>query len=53
MDRFENNPSGALADTKPLFASNLLALFYMLRKNFKPRQAPVQPTGNSLRTEEE
>ncbi len=52
MDRFENDSNGVLADTAPLFASNLLALFYMLRKNFKPRQAPVQPTGNSLRTEE-
>ncbi len=53
MSQFKQDNNGTLADTKPLFASSLLALFYVLRENFAGRRAPVKPAENPLRTEEE
>jgi hypothetical protein len=43
MNQFEHDTNGALVESTPLFASNLLALFYVLRKNFNERRLPVKP----------
>lgn len=45
MNRIERDTNETLADTAPLFASSLLALFYVLRKNFNQRRASAKPAG--------
>ncbi len=43
MNQIEFEINGAMVESTPLFASNLLALFYVLRKNFNERRLPVKP----------
>ena len=52
MNQFEHETNGALVDTTPLFASSLLALFYVLRKNFTERQAAEKPVNKNSQAEE-
>ena len=43
MNQFEHETDGALVDTAPLFASSLMALFYVLRKNIQERRLSEKP----------
>ena len=43
MNYFEHDTNGALVERTPLFASNLLALYYVLRENMTERRLPVKP----------
>lgn len=38
MNQIEHETNGDLIDTTPLFASNLLALYYVLRQNYNERR---------------
>jgi hypothetical protein len=53
MNQSENHTNGSLVGTTPLFASSLLALFYVLRKNFNKRRVFAGSVDSSLQTEEE
>ena len=53
MNQFEHEPNGALLSTTPLFASSLLALFYVLRENFTERRLAKKPTEESSKAKEE
>jgi len=53
MNQSENHTNGSLVDTTPLFASSILALFYVLRKNFNKSRAFAGSVDSSLQTEEE
>jgi len=53
MNRFEHDTHGTLVNATPLFASNLLALFYVLRKNLNERRIPDKPADRALLVEEE
>jgi len=53
MNQFENDTNGALVDTTPLFASTLLTMFCLLRKNFNERRLPDTPADGALQGEEE
>jgi len=52
MNQFEPEANGALVNSTPLFASSLLALFYVLRKNFTERRMAEKPTEKTSRAEE-
>jgi len=52
MNQLEHEANSALANTTPLFASNLLALFYVLRKNFIERRMDEKPTEKNSQIEE-
>ena len=52
MNRVEHDTNGTLVNTTPLFASSLLALFYVLRKNFNERRLPVKPVDRSSQNDE-
>ena len=52
MNQFEHETNGALVDNKPLFASSLLALFYVLRKNFTERRSAEKPVNETSQAEE-
>lgn len=47
MNQIEFELNGAMVESTPLFASNLLALFYVLRKNYNQRRQPVKPVNKS------
>lgn len=51
MNQFENDTNGAMVDTTPLFASSLMALYYVLRKNFNERRVPRRTADNSSQAE--
>ncbi len=53
MNRFETDTHGTLVNAVPLFASNLLALFYVLRKNLDERRSPDKPADRALAAKEE
>lgn len=53
MNQFEHDTNGALVDTTPLFASSLLALFYVLRKTFIKRRVANRPINQTSRLEQE
>jgi len=53
MNQFEHETNGTLVDTTPLFASSLLALFYVLRKNFTERQPAEKPVNKTSSQAEE
>ena len=53
MNQSENHTNGHLVDTTPLFASSLLALFYVLRQNFNKRRVFAGSLDHSLQIEEE
>ena len=52
MNQFEHETNGALVDNTPLFASSLLALFYVLRKNFTERRPAEKPVNEKSQAEE-
>ena len=52
MNQFEHETNGALVDNTPLFASSLLALFYVLRKNFTERRLVEKPVNETSQAEE-
>ncbi len=53
MNQFEHETNGALVDNTPLFASSLLALFYVLRKSFAERQPAEKVIDKTSQTEEQ
>lgn len=53
MNQFEHDTNGVMVDTTPLFASSLLALFHVLRKNYLERQLAEKPVNETLQVEEE
>ncbi len=53
MNRSEHRTHGDMANDTPLFASNLLALFYELRENYNDRQVTTDTADNTLQAEEE
>ena len=53
MNQFEHEPNGALLSTTPLFASSLLALFYVLRDNFIDRRQASKPAEEPSKAKEE
>ncbi len=53
MNQVEQETNGALLDAIPLFASNLLALFYVLRKNFNERRVVAEQATAALQLEED
>ena len=52
MNQFEHETNGALVDSTPLFASSLLALFYVLRKSFVERRLAQEPIDKTSQAEE-
>jgi hypothetical protein len=52
MNPFEHETNGALVDTMPLFASSLMALFYVLRKNFQENRLSEKSVKKSSHGEE-
>jgi hypothetical protein len=52
MNQFEPEANGALVNSTPLFASSLLALFYVLRKNFTEHRMAENPTEKTSQAEE-
>ena len=53
MNQFDHETNGALVDNTPLFASSLMALFYVLRKNIQERRLSEKPVHNYSHGEEE
>lgn len=53
MNQSENHTNGPLIVTTPLFASSLLALFYVLRNNFNKRRVFAGSVDSPLQKEEE
>lgn len=43
MNRYESNINGVVGEPIPLFASSILALFYVLRQNFSQRRLLNRP----------
>lgn len=52
MNQFEHEANGALVDTTPLFASSLMALFYVLRQNIQEHRLSEKPVNKSSHGEE-
>jgi len=52
MNQFEHETDGALLDTTPLFASSLMALFYVLRKTYFEHRYSEKPVKKTLHDEE-
>ena len=53
MNQYETNTNGALVNPAPLFASVWLALFNVLRKNYKERCLAQAENTKSPRTMEQ
>lgn len=43
MSQLEHETNGALVDATPLFASSLMALYYVLRKSIQERRLSEKP----------
>jgi len=52
MNQFDHETNGALIEATPLFASSLMALFYVLRKNIQERRLSEKPVEKSSYGEE-
>ena len=52
MNQFKHETNEALVDSTPLFASSLLALFYVLRKSFVERRLAGKPVKKTSQVEE-
>lgn len=53
MNQFKRETNGELVDTTPLFASSLMALFYVLRKSLDGRRPAEKPASKPLQPEQE
>jgi len=51
MNQFEHETNGAMVETTPLFASSLMALFYVLRQNIQERRLSEKPVDKSSHDE--